>query len=349
MIANIVKFIKSDSFSGVLLIFCTILAIVVVNSSYSDFYHNFFSFKIPLDLSIVNIYKNLSIKDWINDALMAIFFLLVGLEVKKEIIDGELSTKAKMTLPLVAAIGGIIVPALMYSIINFKYEANLAGWAIPTATDIAFAIGILNLFGNKVSKTLKVFLVALAILDDLAAILIITIFYSQDISILYISLAILFTIILLFMNKKGVNILTPYLLIGALLWLMILKSGIHATVAGVVLALVIPSRKNDNNHSLSQILEHKLHPFVNYIIIPIFIFANCGVLLDGFSLDIIFDNLIMGIALGLFLGKQLGVSLAVLIANKLKISPFFKNTSILEFYGVVLLYRYRIYNEFIYW
>jgi NhaA family Na+:H+ antiporter len=322
MIGTAIKdFIKSESAIGTILIIAAILAISIVNSSYADYYISIFSGKLFFDFNL---------KFFINDILMVIFFFLVGLELKKEIIKGELSSKEKMLLPILAALGGIVVPALIYHSINFNNKANWHGWAIPTATDIAFAIGILNLFGNKIANSLKIFLVALAIIDDLAAILIIAVFYSADITLIYLALAFLVTIILLIFNKLKISNLTLYLLAGLALWFLVLKSGIHPTIAGIVLAFFIPDLK-------MEFLEKKISGFVNYLILPLFALANAGIIFKDIPTDIWSSQLFLSITLGLFFGKQLGVALVVFLLVKLKISPFFKNTVWSEFYGVAIL------------
>jgi Na+:H+ antiporter, NhaA family len=322
MISSAIKnFLKSESISGFILLLAAILAIFIVNSTYANLYFDIFSIKLFADFNL---------KLFINDALMAIFFLLVGLELKREIIKGDLSSKAKIILPSLAAVGGVVIPALIYCYINFNNKINLQGWAIPTATDIAFAIGVLNLFGKKISNSLKIFLITLAIIDDLAAILIIAFFYSDDIVLIYLALALLITIILWILNKLQITNLSSYLLAGLLIWFLVLKSGIHPSIAGIILAFFIPLSK-------IEFLEKKIYSPVNYIILPIFAFANAGIIFRDIPTDIWSNQLFLSIALGLFFGKQLGVALVALLLVKFKISPFIKNTSWLEFYGVAIL------------
>ncbi len=344
------NFIKSESTPGVLLLFSAILAVIINNSSYSDFYNNVFSFEVPVDLSIIAIYKNLTIKDWINDALMAVFFLFVGLELKREVITGELSTRSRIILPSAAACAGILVPAILYIYFNINNKIYMQGWAIPTATDIAFAIGVLNLFGNRVSTSLKIFLVALAVIDDLVAILIIAFFYSDNIDLYYIGMSCIVACILFTFNRLRIANLKYYLFFGVLLWVFVLKSGIHSTVAGVLLALFIPIivKHNKKDKSPLHIMEHKLHNPVNYIILPIFAFANSGVSFAGMSLDVLMSPIVLGIFCGLFLKANRGFG-AVYLLDKLNICSLSKQTTWLEIYGVALLTGNWFYYEFIYW
>ncbi len=333
------NFFKAESTPGIVLFLFALIAIIITNTALADSYNKLFSFNIPLDLSFIGIYKNLSIKDWINDALMAIFFLFVGLELKREIFIGELSGKSKLLLPSLAALGGIVVPAIIYLNFNVENKIHLKGWAIPTATDIAFAIGVLNLFGNKINNSLKVFLVALAVLDDLAAILIIAIFYSRDLNIYYIDLSLVTLCLLLILNRLRVKSLSAYMICGVFLWIFVLKSGIHATVAGILLALFIPIiiKNNRKDKSPLHILEHKLHNMVSYIILPVFAFANSGISFDSLSLDILTHPIVLGITIGLFMGKQIGVFSVVYLLDKLKICPLFNGSNWLEAYGVCIL------------
>ncbi|MDA0901958.1 MAG: Na+/H+ antiporter NhaA [Proteobacteria bacterium] len=341
MITQALKnFFKLESSGGILLLLASVLAIIVVNSELDTLYYHILFTKLPLEISLFNVYKDLDIRAWINDGLMAIFFLLVGLELKREVIRGELSSKSKVILPIFAAIGGVVLPAVIYSNINSFNELNLKGWAIPTATDIAFAVGILGLFGKRIPNSLKVFLVALAIIDDLIAIIIIFLFYTENLHVIYLDLALFACTILFILNKLKVKSLTIYLSIGVILWVLILKSGIHATIAGVMLALFIPvspkSKKHDSDSPLHK-LENALYFPVSYIILPIFAFANAGVDFTSISYEILFHKVVLGIALGLFVGKQVGIVLSVFLLTKLKISPFFRGTTWLEFYGVSIL------------
>jgi NhaA family Na+:H+ antiporter len=336
MLHRVKKIFELEAPIGILLLFATIASLLVANSQYFIIYQGFFSFNLPLNLSFVGIYKELTIHDWINNALMAIFFLLVGLELKEEVLAGELSSKSKAMLPAIAACGGVIVPALIFYLYNSNQPENLAGFAIPTATDIAFAYGVICLFGNKVSKSLKVFLISLAIFDDLSAILIIAFFYSQDISPLYLMLAFLCIFGLAILGLKKSTNLFLYLALGVILWLMVLKSGIHPTFAGVVLATFIP-RQKDMLHKLIK----KIAPITNFLILPLFAFANSGLRIENFSFEILTTPLVLGIAFGLFFGKQIGVMLFSYLAIKLGLTHLPRSSkgasSWLEFYGVSIL------------
>lgn len=332
------KFFELESATAILLFAATALALVIANSSISQLYFQTLKISLPLSLDFLQITKNLSLKDWINDALMALFFFLIGLELKKEILIGELSTKKKIALPAIAAIGGVIFPALIFFAFNYNQPQNLRGFAIPTATDIAFAYGIICFFGKKIPYSLKVFIVTLAVLDDLIAILIIAIFYTQNLKILYFVMAFLPLIGLAFLNFRKSDKFLAYLILGILLWLMILQSGIHATLAGVLLSLFIPLKINGKN--FLENLAHKISPIVNFVILPIFALANCGVKIAGLSFDIFSQSLTLGIIFGLFFGKQIGVMLFSFLAVRLKIAalPSDKGRPILwrQFYSVAI-------------
>ncbi|MES2677830.1 MAG: Na+/H+ antiporter NhaA [Pseudomonadota bacterium] len=334
-IHSIREFLKSQAFGGFLLFFSALFAVVVANSNFASLYHNLFSVSLPLNLSFLSIHKEMNLKLWIDDGLMAVFFLLVGLELKREIVIGELSSKSKIILPFCAAIGGVLLPILIYYFINFGNTENLRGAAIPAATDIAFAIGVLSLFGNKISHSLKIFLVALAIIDDLIAILIIAFFYSDHLDLTYLTYALLTVLLLAIFNKFKVFKLAPYLLVAPFLWVFVLKSGIHPTIAGMLLALFIPL--NTTQNSPAKFLEKILHIPITYLVLPIFAFVNSGIVLDNFSLEIFTNKIVLGIMLGLFFGKQLGISLIVYLLQKFKFCKFFKDVSWLEFYGVAVI------------
>ncbi|MES2962134.1 MAG: Na+/H+ antiporter NhaA [Pseudomonadota bacterium] len=326
------KILNSEISTGIFLFTATILALVIANSSFYPSYLNLLA--TDLSLNFLNYQKSLNLHDWINDALMAIFFLLIGLDLKKEILTGELSHKNKIFLPAIAALGGIIFPALIFIFCNFDDKENLRGFAIPTATDIAFAYGVILLFGKKIPKSLKVFLVALAIFDDVAAILIIAIFYSQNLEFIYLFYAFLIIMALAFLNHKNSASIFIYLILGIFLWLMILKSGIHPTLAGVVLAMFIPLRIKAKN-SLSD-LEQKIKPAVNFLILPIFAFANAGVKIEKFSTEIFTQPIALGIILGLFFGKQFGVMLFSFLAIKLKLAQMPRNANWLGLYATAI-------------
>ena len=328
-------FFKLEAASGIVLLFAAIIALIISNSNYSGLY--FETLNKYLFIGINNFGLKLSVLHWINDALMAIFFFFVTLEIKREFIQGELSNIKQAMLPIIGAIGGMLVPALIYVVINFNDPATLNGWAIPSATDIAFSLGVLSLLGSRVPISLKVFLTALAIIDDLGAILIIAIFYSGDLSTNYLSLMLLSFLFLLVLNKFNVKRFLPYLVVGLLLWDFTHNSGIHATIAGVLLAMTIPHRKKEKDFSLLIKVEHSISPYVAFGIMPLFAFANAGVSLEGLSLSSLLDKVPLGIVLGLFLGKQIGVFLFSYISIKLKFAQLPTNSNWYNFYGVGVL------------
>ena len=330
-----VSFFKLEAASGIVLFFAAIIALIISNSELSTLY--FSTLEKYLFIGINNFGIKLSVLHWINDALMAIFFFFVTLEIKREFLQGELSNIKQALLPIIAAIGGMLIPALIYVFINLGDGETLKGWAIPSATDIAFSLGVLSLLGSRVPLSLKVFLTALAIIDDLGAIVIIALFYSGDLSIKYLSLMLLAFIILLVINKFNVKKFLPYLIVGIFLWDFTHNSGIHATIAGVLLAMTIPHRKKDKDFSLLIKVEHAISPYVAFGIMPIFAFANAGVSLEGLSFSSLLDKVPLGIVLGLFVGKQLGVFVFSYISIKLKIAQMPSNTSWYNFYGVGVL------------
>ena len=339
MIKNLSKpfkwFFQLEAASGLVLLIAAIIALVISNSSFSNLY--FDTLNQYLFVGINDFGLKLSVHHWINDLLMAIFFFFVTLEIKREFIQGELSNLKKALLPIIGAVGGMVVPALVYVFINFGNSETLNGWAIPSATDIAFSLGILSLLGSRVPISLKIFLTALAIIDDLGAILIIAFFYSGDLSISYLSLILISYILLLILNKFGVKKFMPYLIIGAFMWFFTYKSGIHATIAGVLLASTIPHRIKDKDFSLLIKLEHAISPYVAFMIMPIFAFANAGVSLEGLSLMSLLEPVPLGILLGLFVGKQIGVMLISFIAVKLGVAQMPDKSSWLSLYGVSIL------------
>jgi len=339
MIKNLSKpfiwFFKLEAASGLILLIAAIIALIISNSNFSELY--FHTLEQYVFIGINNLGLKLSIHHWINDLLMAVFFFFVTLEIKREFIQGELSNLKKALLPIIAAVGGMVIPALFYVVINFDNAETLNGWAIPSATDIAFSLGILSLLGSRVPISLKVFLTALAIIDDLGAILIIAFFYSGDLSIFYLGLILISYIFLLILNKFGIKKFFPYLLIGTLMWFFTYKSGIHATIAGVLLASTIPHRIKEKDFSLLIKLEHAISPYVAFLIMPIFAFANAGVSLDGLSLFSLLEPVPLGILLGLFVGKQIGVMLFSFLAVKLGTAQMPDNSSWLSLYGVSIL------------
>ena len=333
------RFLQKESTAGIILMLVTVLALIFSNTFLSEFYNNFLHTTIEFKIgSILDISKPLIL--WVNDGLMAIFFLLIGLEIKRELILGHLSSISKIALPAIAAIGGMLVPALIYVFFNYDDEFALRGWAIPTATDIAFALGILSLLGNKVPVSLKIFLMALAIFDDLGAILIIAFFYTSDVSTLSLLMALVCIIILIAMNKMEITLVSAYALIGVLLWVFVLKSGVHATLAGIILAFTIPLNAiNEKRKRISPVksLQHYIHFWVAFYILPIFAFVNAGIDLRSLSFDLIINPVSLGIILGLFIGKQLGVFFFVYIAVKFKLASLPKGTTWAQVYGVSVL------------
>jgi len=325
------RFFDSEAAGGIILMGVTVIALALANSPLAGAYFGMLKTYV-LGLSVLH---------WINDALMALFFLLVGLEIKREMLDGQLSTWPRRILPGIAAIGGMVVPALIYLAVTWNRPDLRNGWAIPTATDIAFALGVLAILGSRVPASLKIFLTALAILDDLGAIIVIALFYTSELSLPMLGGAALCVIALVAFNRLGVVRLLPYLAVGAVLWVFVLKSGIHATLAGVALALTIPlqaaPKKTRAEDSPLHRLEHALQPWVAYAIIPIFGFANAGVPLSGLSLDSLLSPLPLGIAMGLFIGKQVGVFAFSEIALRLDLADMPAGASRLQCYGVALL------------
>ena len=336
MIQNISKpfrwFFKLEASSGLVLLFAAIIALIISNSDFSEIY--FSTLEKYIFIGINNFGLKLSVIHWINDALMAIFFFFVTIEIKREFLQGELSNIKQALLPIIAAVGGMLVPALFYIFINFGDAETMNGWAIPSATDIAFSLGVLSLLGRRVPLSLKVFLTALAIIDDLGAIIIIALFYSGDLSIKYLSLMLFAFIILLVINKFSIKKFLPYLIVGIFLWDFTHNSGIHATIAGVLMAMTIPHRKKENDFSLLLKIEHAISPYVAFGIMPLFAFANAGVSLEGLTLASLFDKVPLGIVLGLFVGKQFVFSF---ISIKLKIAQMPNNANWYNFYGVGVL------------
>ena len=328
-------FFKLEAASGLVLLIAAILALIISNGSLADLY--FHTLEKYLFIGINDFGLKLSVHHWINDALMAIFFFFVTLEIKREFIQGELSNLKQAMLPIIAAVGGMIIPALFYVVINFGNSETMNGWAIPSATDIAFSLGILSLLGSRVPISLKVFLTALAIIDDLGAILIIAFFYSGDLSIVYLSLILISYILLLILNNFSIKVFTPYLIIGLFMWFFTYKSGIHATIAGVLLASTIPHRLKERDFSLLVKLEHAISPYVAFMIMPLFAFANAGVSLTGLSLSTLLNPVPLGILCGLFFGKQIGVLLFSFVSIKLKFAEMPNNSTWLSLYGVSIL------------
>ncbi len=326
---KIKEFLQSEVAGGIILIIASLFGILLANSPFSENYFSFLETKIG----------SLSILLWINDALMAIFFLLVGLEIKREMICGQLDTNEKRILPTLAAFFGLVCPAIIYSVINHGNPEAMRGWGIPTATDIAFALGVLALLGDRVPASLKVFLAALAIMDDLMAIVIIAIFYSTELAWFYLGGALLLFIVLMAMNKKNVTCKWAYMTGGFLLWICVLKSGIHATLAGVILAMTIPYKVERNGTEVSPLLswEHTLSPWVAFLIVPLFGFSNAGVSFGDVTLGDLAHPVVLGISLGLFFGKQIGVMGLVYSLVRFKIVSMPQGASWKQVYGVSLL------------
>lgn len=324
----LVALFKSASAGGIILIIASAAAIVVANSPLAEMYRSLLHYSIA----------GLSVELWVNDALMAIFFLLVGLEIKRELLIGQLATWGQRALPGLAALGGMAVPALIYLGFNLSNGETVAGWAIPSATDIAFALGVLALLGSRVPISLKIFLSALAILDDMGAVIIIALFYTGGLSAMMLAAAAGIVVLLMLMNRMGVKRLTPYLLAGVVLWFFMLQSGVHATIAGILLALFIPLRgKNEQEDAPLDKLEHALSPWVTFLILPLFGFANAGVSLGGLTMDDLLSPVPVGVALGLFIGKQVGVFGMALLTIKTGLAPRPHGSSWSQIYGVSVL------------
>lgn len=335
-------FFKMEAAGGILLVIAAILALLIANSPLYEIYNhilNEIQFRIGFnDLNGSFDYEiRKSLLLWINDGFMALFFLLVGLEIKRELVGGELSSRSRALLPALAAVGGMIVPAAIYYFINMDTPENLAGWAIPAATDIAFALGILSLLGTKAPVRLKILLTAIAIIDDIGAILIIAVFYSDSIKLAPLYFAGFALAVLAFMNFKNYHRVTPYVLLGVILWVAVLKSGVHATLAGVVTAFFIPYYCKERDYYPCKHLEHVLHPWVAFGILPIFAFANAGVPFTGMGFHSLFEPVTLGIILGLVVGKQLGIFSVLWLTIKSGLSPMPKGTTWLQLYAVANL------------
>ncbi|NDD41304.1 MAG: Na+/H+ antiporter NhaA [Rhodobacteraceae bacterium] len=333
--SRIQEFIKLETSGGVVLMIAAIFAMIIANTPLSANYDLILGTYIKVGIGNFEIAKPAIL--WINDGLMAIFFFLVGLEIKREVLAGELSSFDKAILPIMAAIGGMAVPGIIFAIINWGTPENLNGWAIPTATDIAFALGILALIGSRAPISLKIFLLAIAIIDDLGAIVIIAIFYTSELSLSALSFSVIGFAAAVALNRMGVQRTAPYLLVGIVMWVFVLKSGVHATLAGVLIAFTIPLKTKNEDEALLYKMEHGLHPWVAFLILPVFAFANAGVNFTGIGIDDLLQPLTLGIAVGLFLGKQIGVFLATWIGVKSGIARLPENVSWKHVYGVACL------------
>lgn len=334
--ANFRLMIQHDAFGGVILVAAALLAMIVANSPLSTFYQSFLNIPVAVQFSDFEIAKPLLL--WINDGLMAIFFFLVGLEVKREIVEGHLSSPEQIVLPAVGAIAGIAVPALFYVAFNNGDPNAIKGWAVPSATDIAFALGVFSLFAKKVPISLKLFLLSVAIFDDIGAIAIIALFYSQDLSTVSLSVAVIGLSVLFLLNRFNVRYQAAYILVGVVVWAAVLKSGVHATLAGFALALFIPINvKNEDGNPMLLNLEHCVQPWVAFFILPLFAFANAGVSLSGLSLQDLMHPVTLGVISGLFIGKQIGIFGACWLAIKLKLAKLPEGATWTQLYGVSIL------------
>ncbi|WP_265435310.1 Na+/H+ antiporter NhaA [Aeromonas media] len=328
------RFLKLESASGIILILAALLAIGLANSALAEHYQSFLNTQVQVRIAALDINKPLLL--WINDGFMAIFFLLVGLEVKREMLEGALSSRVQATFPAIAAVGGMLAPALIYAFFNYEDEITRAGWAIPAATDIAFALGVMALLGKRVPTSLKVFLLALAIMDDLGVIIIIALFYTQQLSLTALAVGMVATLTLLWMNRRGEDRIGLYMLVGLVLWVAVLKSGVHATLAGVIVGFMIPLNGKRYASPLKH-LEHVLHPWSAYLILPLFAFANAGVSLDGIQLSDLLSPVPMGIILGLFIGKPLGIFTISWLSVKLGIAQLPSGVNFRQIFAVSIL------------
>ncbi|TMX38383.1 Na+/H+ antiporter NhaA [Vibrio sp. Hep-1b-8] len=320
-------FFKMESAGGILLVIAAAVAMTIANTSLNDAYQGFLHTYV----------FGMSVSHWINDGLMAVFFLLIGLEVKRELLEGALKSKETAIFPAIAAVGGMLAPALVYLLFNYGDAQAVQGWAIPAATDIAFALGIMALLGKRVPVSLKVFLLALAIIDDLGVVVIIALFYTGDLSTSALAVGFAMTAVLFILNSKKVTKLTPYMIVGAILWFAVLKSGVHATLAGVVLGFAIPLQGKKGEHSPLIHMEHALHPYVAFGILPLFAFANAGISLEGVSLDGLTSMLPLGIALGLLIGKPLGIFSFSWLAVKSGIAKLPEGINFVHIFAVSVL------------
>jgi NhaA family Na+:H+ antiporter len=334
-ISTIKDFLQKESTGGLLLVVAACIAMAIENSPLDFLYNALLETPVSVQVGALVLHKPLLL--WINDGLMAVFFFLIGLEIKREVTEGELSDPARLVIPAIAAVGGMLVPALVYIALNQGDPAALSGWAIPTATDIAFALGVLSLLGKRVPYALKLFLLTLAVIDDLGAIIIIAVFYSGELSTAALVISASALIILFIINRRGVTRIAPYILVGTILWVAVLKSGVHATLAGVVLAFFIPLHDPASGASPLKYLEHTLHPYVAFAILPLFAFANTGIDFTGMGLSSLMHPVPLGIAAGLLVGKQIGVFGFSWIAIKLRLGKLPEGTGWLDLYGVAAL------------
>ena len=330
------NFFAREEKSGILLLLFATLALITVNSPLNSLYYDIKYTDVPISLGEFNFTKTIS--HWVNDGLMAIFFFVIGLELKREILEGELSSFDRMVLPAIAAIGGMVAPAIIYVLININNPENMSGWAIPTATDIAFSLAVLLIIGKNVPLSLKVFLLSLAIIDDLGAVLIIAFFYTAQISGTYLIYSLIVFVLLILINRMGINKMYVYMILGIFLWYFVLKSGVHATIAGVLLATTIPNTSNNGlEHSMLKDLEHKLHNFVGILVLPIFAFFNSDINFADVTLSSVYSPLSLGVILGLLLGKPIGITLFTYVGMKTNLFNLPENVTIKDVFGLSLL------------
>ena len=330
------NFFAREEKSGILLLLFATLALITVNSPLNSLYYDIKYTDVPISLGEFNFTKTIS--HWVNDGLMAIFFFVIGLELKREILEGELSSFDRMVLPAIAAIGGMVAPAIIYILININNPENMSGWAIPTATDIAFSLAVLLIIGKNVPLSLKVFLLSLAIIDDLGAVLIIAFFYTAQISGTYLIYSLIVFVLLILINRMGINKMYVYMILGVFLWYFVLKSGVHATIAGVLLATTIPNTSNNGlEHSMLKDLEHKLHNFVGILVLPIFAFFNSDINFADVTLSSVYSPLSLGVILGLLLGKPIGITLFTYVGMKTNLFNLPENVTIKDVFGLSLL------------
>ena len=330
------NFFSREEKSGILLLLFATLALITVNSPLQSLYYDIKYTDIPINLGDFNFTK--SVSHWVNDGLMAIFFFVIGLELKREILEGELSSFDRMVLPAIAAVGGMAAPAAVYILININNPENMSGWAIPTATDIAFSLAVLLIIGKSVPLSLKVFLLSLAIIDDLGAVLIIAFFYTAEISSVYLLYSLIVFGLLVVVNLSGNQRMYIYMILGIFLWYFVLKSGVHATIAGVLLATTIPNNVENNvDHSMLKHLEHKLHNFVGILVLPVFAFFNSDINFSDVTMSSVYSPLSMGVILGLLLGKPIGITLFTYVGMKTKLFSLPENVTLKDVFGLSLL------------
>ena len=330
------NFFSREEKSGILLLLFATLALITVNSPLQSLYYDVKYTDIPINVGDFNFTK--SVSHWVNDGLMAIFFFVIGLELKREILEGELSSFDRMVLPAIAAVGGMAAPALIYILININNPENMSGWAIPTATDIAFSLAVLLIIGKSVPLSLKVFLLSLAIIDDLGAVLIIAFFYTAEISSVYLFYSLIVFGLLVVVNLSGNQRMYIYMILGIFLWYFVLKSGVHATIAGVLLATTIPNNvENDVDHSMLKHLEHKLHNFVGILVLPVFAFFNSDINFSDVTMSSVYSPLSMGVIMGLLLGKPIGITLFTYVGMKTKLFSLPENVTLKDVFGLSLL------------